>query len=62
MLNIYIWKTNFSSHKQFLFDLLLPKNSKKIHTNQSILQTFFNLSKNRNIKELSWMSHRVICF
>ena len=38
-LNIYIWKTRFSSLKQYLFDLL-PRNAKKTHTDQSILETF----------------------
>ena len=35
-LNINIWKTKFSSHKQYLFDLLLPRTAKKTHTDQSI--------------------------
>ena len=39
-LNIYIWKTKPSPHKQSLFDLLFPRNAKKTHTDQSILQTF----------------------
>ena len=34
-LNIYIWKTKFSSHKQYLFDLLLSRNVNKTHTDQS---------------------------
>lgn len=32
-LNVYTWKTTFTSHKHYLFGVL--KNSKKIHTDQS---------------------------
>ena len=50
----------FSSYKQYLFDLLLPRNTKKTHTDQSILQTVllflegnvsqtFNSSSCRNV-------------
>ena len=41
-------KTKFSCHKQYLFDLLLPRNTKKTHTDQSILQTFL-LCLNKNV-------------
>ena len=36
-LNIYIWKTKFSSHKHYLFGLLFFRNAKKTCTDQSIL-------------------------
>ena len=39
-LNIYVWKTKFSSHKQYLFDLLFSRNAKKTHIDQSILHSF----------------------
>ena len=39
-LNIYIWKTKFSSHKHYLFGLLFSRNAEKTHTDQSILLTF----------------------
>ena len=48
MLNIYIRKTNFSSHKWYLFHLSLPRISKKTYTDQSILQTFLICLK-RNV-------------
>ena len=49
-LNIYIWKTKFSSHKQYLFELLFPRNAKKTHTDQSIPQKF-SLCLQRNISQ-----------
>ena len=36
----YLHIENFSSHKQYLFNLVLPTNVKKTHTDKSILQTF----------------------
>ena len=39
-LNIYVWKTKFTSHKQYLFDLLFSRNAKKTHIDQSILHSF----------------------
>ena len=47
-LNIYNWKTKFSFHKQYLFDLVFSRNAKKAHTDQSILKTFL-LCLKRNI-------------
>ena len=38
--NMYIWKTSFSSLKQYLFGLLFSRNTKKTHIDQIILQTF----------------------
>ena len=35
-----MWKTKFSSHKQYLFELLFPWNANRTHTNPSIPQTF----------------------
>ena len=35
-----MWKTQFSSHKHYLFGLLFSRNAKKTHTDQSILLTF----------------------
>ena len=56
-LNIYIWKTKFSFHKQYLFGLLFSINAKKTHTGQSIIQTFL-LPLRRNVsqtyKSSSW--------
>ena len=46
-----MWKTKFPSHKQHLFDLLLPKKkSKKIPTDQGILQTLLLYLK-RNVSQ-----------
>ena len=47
-LNIYIWKTKFSSHKRYLFGLLFSRNARKTHTDQSILLTFL-LCLKRNV-------------
>ena len=47
-LNIYIWKTKFSSDKHYLFGLLFSRNAKKTHTDQSILPTFI-LCLKRNV-------------
>ena len=33
-------KTNFTSHKQYLFGLLFSRNAKETHADQSILQGF----------------------
>ena len=49
-LNIYIWKTKFSSHKHCLFGLLFSRNAKKTHTDQSILLTFL-LCLKRNVSQ-----------
>ena len=43
-------KTKFSFHKQYLFDLLLPRNVNETHTEQSILQTFL-LCLERNVSQ-----------
>ena len=40
-----MWKTKFSSHKEYLFDLLFSRNAKKAHADHSILQTFFSSHK-----------------
>ena len=40
ILNICICKTNFASHKQYLFGLLFSCNAKKTHIDQGILQAF----------------------
>ena len=39
-LNIYIWKTKFTSNKQCFSGHLFSRNAKKTHTDQSILQAF----------------------
>ena len=39
-LNIYIWKTKFTSNKQYFSGLLFSRNAKKAHADQTILQTF----------------------
>ena len=39
-LNTYIWKTKFTSNKQFFSVLFFSRNAKKTDTDQSILQTF----------------------
>ena len=39
-LNIYIWKTKFTSNKQYFSGPLFSRNAKKTHTYQSILQAF----------------------
>ena len=49
-LNIFIRKTKFSSHKQYLFGPLFSKNTKKNHTDQSIVQTFLPCLR-RNISQ-----------
>ena len=49
-LTIYIWKSKFSSSKQYLFGLLFSRNAKETHTDQSILQIFL-LSLKKNISQ-----------
>ena len=44
-LNIYICKTKYSSYKEYLFGLLVPRNAQNSHKNQSILQTFILCQK-----------------
>ena len=39
-LNIFIWKTKFTSNKQCFSGHLFSRNAKKTHTDQSILQAF----------------------
>ena len=51
-LNINIWKTKFSSHKQYLFDLLLPRTAKKTHTDQSIYKLSCTVWKKKSHKPL----------
>ena len=46
-----MWKTKFSSHKQYLVGHLFPRNAKKSHTDQSILETFFTLSEKKHLKK-----------
>ena len=41
-------KTKYSSCKEYLFGLLVSRNAKKAHTDQSILQTFL-LCQKRNV-------------
>ena len=43
-LSIYIWKTKFTSHNQYLFGLLISTNAKKTHTNKDILQVLKRLA------------------
>ena len=50
-LKIYMWKTKFSFHKQYLFGLLFSRNAKKAYTDQSILQTFL-LCLKRNVSQI----------
>ena len=40
-----MWKTKFSSHKQYLFGLLFYRNAKKVHAGKNILQTFYSVLK-----------------
>ena len=47
-INIYIWKTKFSSHKHYLFGPRFSRNAKNIHRDQSILPTSL-LCPKRNI-------------
>ena len=49
-LKIYIWKTKFSFHNQYLFGLFFSRNAKKAHTDQSIQQTFLFCLK-RNVSQ-----------
>ena len=47
-LKIYIKKTNFTSHKQYLFGPLFSRNAKKMcHADQSVLPCFYSLWKER---------------
>ena len=50
--NIYIWKTKFSSLKQYLLDLLFCINAKKVHIDQVITQTFLLCLKRTSHKLL----------
>ena len=43
-------KTNFTSHKSYLFGLLFSRNTKKAHADQNILQCFYSLLKERTHK------------
>ena len=45
-----MWKTNSSSHKQYLFGLLFSRNARKPPTDQSILQNLF-LCLKRNVSQ-----------
>ena len=45
---IYIEKTKFASHKQYLFGLLTYRNTKKTETDQSIPHVFFLCLKRNN--------------
>ena len=49
-INIYIWKTTFSSHKHYPVGLFFSRNAKKPHADQSILLTFI-LCQKRNISQ-----------
>ena len=51
-LNVYIWKTKFTSHKQYLFGFLAFRNTKKTPTDQIILPVFFTLSQNKRLINL----------
>ena len=46
-----MWKTKFCSHQQYLVGLLFSRNVKKVHTDQSILQTFLFCLK-RNVSQV----------
>ena len=50
-LNIYIWKTKFTSYKQYFFVFLFSR-KKKTDTDQSILQAFYSASKEASHKPL----------
>ena len=43
--NLFICKTKFSSHKQYLFDLLLPRNAKKTQIQTKAYYKLFTLSE-----------------
>ena len=43
-------KTNSTSRKQYLFGPLFSRNAKETHTDQSILQYFYSLWKERTHK------------
>ena len=43
-------KTNFTSHRQYLFDLLFSRNAKETHKDQRILQYFYSFLKERTYK------------
>ena len=49
-LNIYIWKTDFTSHKQYLLGLSFSRNAKKTQTGQAIPQAFLVCLK-RNVSQ-----------
>ena len=40
LINIYIWKTNFTSYNQYSFAILFLRNAKTTHTDEGILQPF----------------------
>ena len=56
-LNIYICKTKFPFHKQYLFVLLFSRNAKNIHKDQSIPQVFL-LCPKRNVSQTFKSSRR----
>ena len=58
-LNISVWKTKFSSLKQYMFDLLFSRYAKKTHTDQSILRSFLlclKISVSQTFKSSSYKS------
>ena len=48
---MYIWKTKFTSYKQYFFVFLFSR-KKKTDTDQSILQAFYSASKEASHKPL----------
>ena len=51
-LNIYIWKTTFTSHKQYLFGSFLSRNAKKTHTDTKYTAIFLTLSEKKRLANL----------
>ena len=50
--NIYIWKTKFDFHKQYLFCLLTSRNAKKTRTDHSIPLVFLLCLKRNDLQTL----------
>ena len=50
-LNIYIWKTKFTSNKQYFFGLLFSRNAKKTDADQSINNKLSLFSLKRSVSQ-----------
>ena len=57
-LNVYIWKTKFTSQKQYSFGLLFSENAKEIYTDPIILNVFSLCPKRTVLQNFKSSSHK----